>query len=114
MQIAQTPNYPATMQEPHYGTESSAPIAKTPRGTNPIAKRTKKLRSNLGDPTSRCDIHRRTYQNYLLVELDITESLVERMLKLHKEHISRETIDRFFPMTMEQFHKVFLIFLKAL
>jgi hypothetical protein len=82
--------------------------------TRPIGKRVKSQRSNLGNPTDRCKIHRETYRDYLYTKLNFSEGTVEKLINMHIAFINRETIDQLWPLPMTMFHSQFIKKLQSL
>mgnify|MGYP006362385993 CR=1 FL=1 len=76
--------------------------------TRPIARHLKNQRSNMADPTSRAQIYRECYRDYLLTKLNISNGAVEQLIKLYTQLIDRENIDSVWALPMPLFHKAFL------
>ena len=76
--------------------------------TRPIAKRTKKIKSNLGNKTDQLKIHKEVYRTYLMQDLELKPRQTEKLIKLYEELINGDQMPNVFPLPIAIFHTAFI------
>lgn len=81
--------------------------------TKPVAKRLKKVKSNLALTRDQIRIHRATYEDFLQ-KMGFSQSTIIDLLKVYDKFITKDEIKELFAYPMKAFHFLFLDYLKQL